>query len=213
MNKKQEARTPPSQNSLWHAGFPYPRSWLRSFALALWMAIVVRIAEFWGALFGIALSSIMEHLEPLLWFLGLALLASSLAFSYIHHLLLGKPSGRWPRWLPSPKSLWEGLYAPIVMSMAIIVGIICVMPFHDENYNQTAIETEAKWFGAIWFIATTYLYQVEYLIRRRFASKSKTAPNQPSSNKPVDDTDVELDRLRGRMGLTQMKKRKSNPPT
>lgn len=176
MNYKQEARRSRSQKSLWPLWFPYPSSWLRSFALALWMAIVLWIAGFWGALFGIALANILKRPETLLWFLGLALLVAVLVFSYIHYFLWGKPSKRWPHWLPSPKSLWEGLLASIVMSLAIMVGVLCVMPFHNfEYYSQAAIETESKWFGTIWLVTAAYLYQIEYLLQRRFASKSKTA--------------------------------------
>ena len=174
MKTKQEAR-----GSWWSPWFPYPSSWLRSFVLALWMAVVLRVAGFWGTLIGVALSSIMNHPEALLWFLGLALLASIFVFSFVHHVLWSKPSARLPRWFPSPKSLWAGLYASIVMVLAIVVGSICVLPFHNfETYSQAAIETEGAWFGVIWFITATYLYQAEYLIRRRFANKSRTTRPQ-----------------------------------
>lgn len=179
MNNKQEVRKPRNQKSLWLVWFPYPSSWLRSFALVLWMAVVIWIVGFWSALFGIALANILKRPETLLWFLGLALLVDILVFSYIHNFLCGKPSKRWPRWLPSPKSLWEGLLASIVMSLAIMVGVLCVMPFHNfEYYSQAAIETESKWFGSIWLVTAAYLYQVEYLIQQRFASKVKTALNR-----------------------------------
>ena len=174
MKTKQEER-----GSWWSPWFPYPSSWLKSFALALWMAIVLRVVGFWGALIGMTVSSIMNSLQALVWFLGLALLASMLAFSFIHHFLWGKPSARLPKWLPKPKSLWAGLYASIVMVIAIIVGVLCVLPFHNfETYSQTALETEAGWFGVIWFITSTYLYQAEYIIRRRFTSKSRTIRTQ-----------------------------------
>ncbi len=174
MRTKQESR-----ESWWSPWFPYPSSWLKSFALSLWMAIILRVSGFWGALIGMALSGIMNHPEALLWFLGLALVASILVFSLIHHVLWGKPSAWLPRWFPSPKSLWAGLYASIVMILAILVSAICVLPFHNfETYNQAALETEAGWFGVIWFITATYLYQAEYIIRRRVISKSKTKRTQ-----------------------------------
>lgn len=174
MKTKQEAR-----ESWWLPWFPYPSSWLKSFALALWMAIVLRVAGFWGALIGMALSDVMKRPEALLWFLGLVLLASILVFSFIHHFLWGKPSASLPRWFPSSKSLWAGLYASIVMVLAIIVGVLCVLPFHNfETYSQTVLETEAGWFSVIWFVTATYLYQAEYLIRRRFTSESRTTRTQ-----------------------------------
>lgn len=179
MNNKRLARGSQSQKSLWPVFFPYPSSWLKSFALALWMNIVLMIAGFWGVIFGIALSSILNRPELLLCFLGLALLAAFLMFSYIHHLLWGKSLQKWPCWLPSPKSLRSGFFASIVVSLAIVIGIICVLPFHNfEIHSQTAIEYEAKWFGAIWLITAAYLYQVKYIVQRRFASKPKTALNR-----------------------------------
>ena len=107
--KKQQ-----SDKSRWPMWFPYPSSWLRSLVLALWIAIVLRIGLFWGVSFGVIAYGITERSEPLLWSVGLALIASFILFSYTHHFLLGKSSAQYPRWLPSPKSLWEGLYAAIV---------------------------------------------------------------------------------------------------
>lgn len=179
MKNEQQVRGSQSKKSLWPVFFPYPSSWLKSFALALWMNVVLMIAGFWGVIFGIALSSILNRPELLLCFLGLALLAAFLMFSYLHHFLWGNSPKKWPHWLPSPKSLKSGFFASIVVSLAIVVGIICVLPFHNfEIHSQTAIEYEAKWFGAIWLITAAYLYQVKYVMRRRFASKSKTALNR-----------------------------------
>lgn len=165
------------KSSLWPAWFPYPRAWLRSFVLMLWMFIVLRVALFWGSLSGIVFSEALNDPEPVLWFLGVSILAAIVVFAYTHHFLLGKPTKhRWPKWLPSPKSLWEGVFASVVMILAIVIGVMRVMPFHDFSIytSQARLETEGTWFGFICFVTATYLYQVEFLLRRRFVKKSNT---------------------------------------
>ncbi len=172
MNNKETAQR--KQKSLWPSWFPYPISWLRSLCILLWAGVVLRIAEFWGIVLGTIVSRIMEDPRPLLWFLGMALLAAVLVFSWGHHLLWGKRVKRWPSWFPTPISLWEGLYAPIVLTLASVVAFVCVMPFHSlEYYDAAPTETELKWFAGIWFVTAAYLYQVEYLLRRRLAFKKK----------------------------------------
>ena len=148
--------------------FPYPSSWLRCLVLALWMSIVLRIGLFWG-IFGVAAFGVSKPPERVLWSVGLALTASSVLFSYTHHFLWGKSPARYPKWLPSPKSLWEGLYAAIVMAVAITIGFGCVLPFHDSGFYQIS-ELEAKWVAIVWAIVAAYFYQIEYLMRRKSRS-------------------------------------------
>jgi hypothetical protein len=66
----------------------------------------------------------------------------------------------------------------------------------------------------IWLIIAAYLYQVEYIIRQRVIPKLKIAiQNYQSRRKAykVDDADVELNRLRGEMGITRIRKGKAKP--
>lgn len=169
----------------WPVWFPYPSSWLRTFALVLWMAVILRIAGFWSLALGGVLALITTHLELLLLFLGLGLLVSVLVFSYLHHFLFGKSLPRYPRWLPSPRSLWEGFYAPIVMLLAFVAVLLILVPFLIPNCNYEVSEQIAYCFkptgrelalyeyrmaeiaAVIWLISAVYLYQAEYLIRHR----------------------------------------------
>lgn len=213
----------------WPAWFPYPSSWLRTFALVLWSAVILRIAGFWSLALGGILAIITARLELLLSFLGLGLLVSILTFSYLHHFLFSKSLPRYPRWLPSPRSLWEGLYAPIVMLLAFVAALFILVPFLIPNCNYGTSEPIGYCFdltgrelvkyeyrmaeigAGIWLISAVYLYQAEYLIRRRLIPKLNVALQNPKSRKKryqIDDTDVEIDHLRGEMGLTQMKKGK-----
>lgn len=69
------------------------------------------------------------------------------------------------------------------------------------------------WF-VIWLIIAAYFYQIEYVVRQRFIPKLKvTVQNHQSGHKAykVDDADVELNRLRGEMGISRIRKGKAKP--
>lgn len=174
----------------WPKWFPYPSSWLRTLALLLWIAVVLRITGFWSLVLGGTLAVITERLELLLSFLGLGLIVSVLVLSYLHHFLFGKSPPQYPEWLPSPSSLWEGFYAPIVMLVAFVPVLIILVPFLIPNCSYTTPERieycleltgrelanyeygMAQIGAFIWFTSALYLYQAEYLIRQRVALKS-----------------------------------------
>ncbi|GBE91776.1 hypothetical protein NCWK1_1529 [Nostoc cycadae WK-1] len=64
------------------------------------------------------------------------------------------------------------------------------------------------WF-VVWVVSASYLYQLEYLVRKYLISKFKIQSQNSQyghRNYSVDSTDKEIDRLRGDLGLTQMKK-------
>lgn len=225
-----EEKTEEIKQSTWPAWFPSPSSWIRTFALVLWIAVVLRITGFWGIVFGTILSELAQHPGPLLRLLGIALLVSVIVFSYVHHFLFGKSPAKWPRWLPSPISLKEGLYAPAVMLLSCITVIAIIVPFlpvFECNYTlNNLMEYCVKRYVnsnlwrvfyynldkialGIWLIAAVYLYQIEYLISERFGRKSKATTNT-SEPKPVDEVTVELDKLRGNMGMNQMRNKSSN---
>jgi len=216
--KQAESSESPSQEKLkaisnhWPAWFPYPSSWLRTFALVLWMGVILRIAGFWSLALGGALAVITSHLELLLLFLGLGLLVSVLMFSYLHHFLIGNKSlPRSSRWLPSSRSLWEGFYAPIVMLLAFGVTLLTLVPFLIPNCSYaTATQINycleltgrelvkyeyrmAQIGSVIWFVSAVYLYQAEYLIRNHLASKMNVAlENDRSGINPSGKTPGKL---------------------
>lgn len=177
----------------WPAWFPYPSSWLRTFALILWIAIILRIAGFWSLALGGLLVLITAHVELLFSSLVLGLLVSVLVFSYFHHFFFGKSLPGYPRLLPSPRSLWEGFYAPIVMLLAFMAVLIILIPFLIPDCRYETVEqivycvelTEgeltqyqyrmAQIGGVIWLMSAVYLYQTDYLIRHRLIPQVKVA--------------------------------------
>jgi hypothetical protein len=181
------------KNGRWPAWFPYPSSWLRSLALMLWIAIVVRVVGFWIAVIGITLSAIEEDRGPFFRALGLIIPLSVAILSYIHHILfLDKSKTTYTRWLPSPRSLWEGLYAPIVALLSLIMVVVLILPFFPIvpscNYGaefelascvgsyqaeiSNYLSTLAEVSTVIWVVTAAYLYQIDYLIRNNFSLKT-----------------------------------------
>lgn len=70
------------------------------------------------------------------------------------------------------------------------------------------------WF-IVWLIIAAYFYQVEYLVRQHLIFRLKIVLKKFKSVRKaseVDDLDIELNRLRGEMGITQMKATDKSSP-
>lgn len=148
---------------------------------------------------------------------------------------------KWQKWIPKSRSLWEGFYATIVMglSFSFILLIFTGLSFlYCQSNQETAIDlarcsggmtgraanlmivtiededfTDKPWF-MIWMIISVYLYQAEYLLKQRLLPKlqSKFKKNRiQEKTATVNPVDVELDKLRGSMGFTHIKSRKTSP--
>ncbi|TAF04612.1 MAG: hypothetical protein EAZ77_15330 [Nostocales cyanobacterium] len=149
---------------------------------------------------------------------------------------------KWRKLIPNYKSLWEGFYATLVMGLSclLILLMFAGLSFvYCQSYQETAINwarcsgsmtgraanliigtiedknfTDKPWF-VIWMIISVYLYQAEYLLKQRFLPKlkSKFQKNRiQEKTATVNPIDLEMDNLRGSMGLTQMKASKKSPP-
>lgn len=204
-----------NKSDKWPEWFPYPSSWFRTLMLILWIAIVFRINAFWGILFSATSPG------NFFLFIGLALLLSAIVFAYLHHCFLGKSPSNWPRLLPSPLSLGEGLYAPVVMVISSLAVLITVIPFLPilECGLQTTYYAQSYCFKSylqqyhlekvaigVWIFVAVYLYQFEYLIRRHLANKKKRKSQVIEPKKALNNTEVELDNLQGKTELTPMEK-------
>ncbi|MBD2387569.1 hypothetical protein [Cylindrospermum sp. FACHB-282] len=144
-----------------------------------------------------------------------------------------------PKWIPHSSSLWEGFYATVVigLSFILILTIFSELAFVDcKSLYQTgdvisgcagrmtgraakvvfsSIENNdfvnRPWF-IIWTIITVYLYQGEYIFRKKLIPKLKLMLQKYQGKHKIyisNATDLELDQLRADMGLTQIKKGKS----
>ncbi len=181
------------KNGRWPAWFPYPSSWVRTFVLMLWIGIVVRVVGFWIAIIGLTLSATQQDMGSFLRALGLIIPLSVVILSYLHHILfLDKSQVTYTRWIPTPRSLWEGLYAPIVALLSLIMVVVLILPFFPMvptcNYGaefelascigsyqaeiSNYLTTIAEVSTVIWVVTAAYLYQIDYLIRNNISLKT-----------------------------------------
>jgi len=73
------------------------------------------------------------------------------------------------------------------------------------GYRQAEIKIQAI-FTVLWLVNAANFNQIEYLVKRRLISANSISSKPGSSTSNLDsDLEVELNRLRGEMGLTQMK--------
>lgn len=150
---------------------------------------------------------------------------------------------KWRKWIPNYKSLWEGFYATMVMGLSFffILLIFGGLSFlYCQSYQETSINaarcsgsmtgraanliiktiedndfTDKPWF-LMWMISSVYLYQVEYVFKQRLLPKLKSRFQKKRIQEKtytVNSVDVEMNNLRGSMGLTEMKSGKKSPTT
>lgn len=150
-----------------------------------------------------------------------------------------KSANKLPKWIPTLNSLWAGFYGTIVMGLSfmLILTMFSELAFSSCNFYYQIPEyldscaghltgratngifysiehndfLSQRWF-MIWMFTAAYLYQLEHLVIKRFIPKLKVIlqsfQTRPKSYS-IDHTDLEIDRLRGDTGLSQMKKGKT----
>jgi hypothetical protein len=209
----------------WPVWIPYPQSWLRTFGLMLWLSLIARITLFWGRGIGFIAGAISGHMELLIIAGLVALIIPFVALTYLHHLLWGKPSCHRPSWLAGRASFNEGAYALIVVFWASVISLAFTLPLVDweyvlNNYESTSFEGSyynhivlGNVFGAAWIASAAYIYHIRHLLRKRRKPSQCSQLVTPRSSQPkVDEIDVELNQLRGQLGLHKMKTpKRSNP--
>jgi hypothetical protein len=203
----------------WAAWFPYPRAWLMALGLLLLFAgivVILTILMHWGLPVSLILSELRRDPTPAIAFLfAVGFVIPFGLISSIHYILFGKSR---PRWLPKLKSLWIGCFSWIAIVVSTLVSLGFVLPFIDRyrlSYYELGdihfTDTEVSCLNTIWIITAAYLCHAEYLLKRWLAANFKQVPRSSSSSQPisenfiVDAVDVELDTLRGEMGLHKIK--------
>lgn len=236
---KEEANQEEKQtkSNFWPVWFPYPTSWLKAVVVFGFLSIIGFSIRTSGQV-GYFLARVADSPEPFIFFIILGLLSPIVIFAIAHHILhlfLGRfmPSIQAPEiakhqgLLPGLISWWEGFYGWLVIYLATLavsattLGIAVVfIPLSNflyqnllYNYNPEDEQKVLIALSVIWIIYAAVIYQVENLFKRRMISTysniNKPALITPSAvDSPIE---VELDRMRGEMGLTSMKgKRKSS---
>lgn len=230
VNQKEIRKEKPN---LWPAWFPYPTSWIKAIILFGFLSVIVVVIRFTGTV-GYVLARMAASPEPLIFFIILALLSPILAIAIAHHILhlfVGRfvPSIQSPEiarhqgLLPGLISWWEGLYGWLVIFLATLIlaagimGIAAIyLPFSKFSYENIRYDYSSgnekqvlAGLSAIWIVCAAGLYQIEYLFKRRlmdaYYTNNQPAQIQPPVHSPID---VELNQMRGKMGLNQMKRNK-----
>lgn len=226
------------QKFQWSAWFPYPSSLFRAIILVPIAFPGARLIVFGFGLAIISAIGNSLALFILSVVFGLLIPTIILSFIYHFFWFIWQQqhsSNSLPKWIPRLKSLWEGCYATVVMGLSflLIIAIFAGLGFLSCKFSYETAEQISRcagsitgrafkiifnriekndfvskpWF-AIWFVSAVYLYQAEYLVRKRLIPQLKYKLQKYQSKRKAyrDDRDVELDRLRGDMGLTVMKK-------
>ncbi len=165
----------------WPPWFPYPSSWLRAIALEAWVMIVVRIVLFWFGYFGYHTARILSNPIILLYAFLIGLALAGIAFAYIHYWIFTKERSGRSLLIPDNYSIWQGIYALVVMFAGFVMVAIITVPFINLDYcNGTSWATRCVEFYTsnyrftrilenvglvVWFLTAVTMYQVEFLIK------------------------------------------------
>jgi len=198
--------------SWWPVWIPYPSSWLRVLSLfpllpgaaltAVWPFIILARNEE-NSLSAIALLYILP-----------VILLSIFLYTEGHHWLQSQKNRQPPRWFPHRTSWWAGFYAVLVLNITLVVALLLAIPPDSRYDTQAQIERANILSFLVWFATAAYCFQAELLIRRRFFSKkfASTAKASPrNSARYIDPVEVELNQMRGDLGLHKMKNPQKKP--
>ena len=219
------------QNFYWPLWFPYPSSWLKALIMTLFMRVIIFIVQNTGKL-GYDIIYFVHSPELFFIFTILLILSPIPIISLTHHCLhllisrfiseIQAPEiGRTQGLLPGIMSWWEGLYAWLVIAISTLISFlfsIILIPLFNPNYDRQLeyytqlenINNIILMFGLFYISAGALIYQIEYLVRHRIISaySGNVKKDTSESNINLDtekNTEKEVNRLRGEMGLHKIK--------
>lgn len=224
----QEITKQKLQKFYWPLWFPYPTSWLKALILTLFLRVIIFVINNTGKV-GYRIAYFVQSPELFAIFTILLILSPIPIISFTHHCLhllisrfiseIQAPEiGRTQGLLPGIMSWWEGLYAWLVIAISTLVAVLSstiLLPLFNPSYARL-IEDYTQMeninnniiliFGLFYISAGALVYQIEYLVRHRIISAYTGKKEKDTSELNIDsNTDKELNRLRGEMGLHKMK--------
>ncbi|MEH1820072.1 MAG: hypothetical protein V7L31_13495 [Nostoc sp.] len=229
----QEVTKQNLQKFYWPLWFPYPTSWLKALILTLFLRVIIFVVNNTGKV-GYRIVYFVDSPELFAIFTILLILSPIPIISFTHHCLhllisrfiseIQAPEiGRTQGLLPGIMSWWEGLYAWLVIVISTLVAALfstILIPLFNPSYArpieyytqiQNINNNVILIFGIFYISAGALVYQIEYLVRHRIISAYTGNKEKDISKSTIDsNTDQELNRLRGEMGLNKMKSNISN---
>jgi hypothetical protein len=204
----------------WPAWLPYPVSWLRAFVNLVCFSLVMQeITIPWV----MENSCTGESCSDEAVFVVLITLITHFIWLTIAHYLLAKLLKLVP-WIQLLSAWKEGLNGLIVVTLLLCGLVILSLALAlSPRILVTAFVRSWLWVATA---ISAYLYHYDFLVRERRAARKRsrqvknktgkgreqpspiTASKSATPPPPVDPIELELDRLRGEMGLNQMKNRK-----
>lgn len=146
----------------WPAWFPYPQSWFRAVLQILYLVPVGYVYRTLGEN-----RSFMEFATKSPQTLGFLILVTVLlpfaAVAWGNDILvISRKPTYWPKRLPSPLSLWEGLFSVLILLLSLVL-IFALLLFFYTGKPETFISEQ---MGIIYFVFAAYMFQADYLIRK-----------------------------------------------
>ncbi|MHC5671168.1 hypothetical protein [Nostoc sp.] len=223
----QEVTKQKLQMFYWPLWFPYPTSWLKALILNLFLSAIIFVLKNPGKV-GYCIAYFVNSPELFAIFTILLILSPipiiSLTHHYLHLLIsrfiseIQAPEiGRTQGLLPGIMSWWEGLYAWLVIAISTLIAALfstILLPFFNLSYARSIeyytevqnINNIILMFGLFYISAGALTYQIEYLVKCRIISAYSSSKETNASQSNTDlNTDKELNRLRGEMGIHKMK--------
>ncbi|MEH1961782.1 MAG: hypothetical protein V7L05_18245 [Nostoc sp.] len=216
------------QTFYWPLWFPYPSSWLKALILTLFLRVIIFLVTNTGKL-GYRLAYFVNSPDLFAIFTILLILSPIPIISWTHHCLhmlisrfvseIQAPEiGRTQGLLPGIMSWWEGLYAWLVIAISTLIAALfstILLPFFNLSYaRQIEYYTQIQnvnnniilIFGVFYISAGALTYQIEHLVRCRIISAYSGNKKPDTSKQNADlNTDKELNKLRGEMGINKIK--------
>lgn len=123
----------------------------------------------------------------LLWgILFLGYILPVLTFAHLHQFFFGDPIPGFPKWIPAPKSLTEGVYQWTVWLLSMnFTFSLALLLFTDDLKSSELTDTQSLWLFVIWFFSALYLNHFRYLIEQRCQQPETKQPTKTNSSKQL----------------------------
>jgi hypothetical protein len=157
----------------WSAWFPYPQSWLRAVLQVLYLVPVGWF--FRGLSENTAIPEIASRSPQMvgLLILGVIFLPFLAVAWGTEILVISRKPAYWPKGIPSPNSLWEGLFSILIMLLFAVFLFIFMLFYLPMSEGPPKGEYAALYY----LIFSACMYQLDYLIRKGIED-TKDSPSQ-----------------------------------